>query len=257
MSERRPSLQFMFGDSDQNALVKLYDAIGAASVEFPPLPRTATGQVGKDRKFKYAPYHKVVQCIKRPLAEKGVSFIQPIHTEQDGKVSVTLIVTGHGAAIESTLVFKQDSDPKVLGADITYHKRYQLTSFFGLEGDPDADDFEDDVIERKAVVVEKPVAAKPAEADKAEVVASKPEAAKVESKTEPSAEAAMKADKRPIGEKLTDAMKQLVWKMKDFDAFCKEHREEFPDFVSAARLPPEKQQRLYELLVLHKGVVPL
>lgn len=242
-----------FLETEPGSINKLYEAIGKASVNFPALPRTATGQVGKDRKFQYAPFHKVVACIKRPLAEQGVTFIQPLHTTEQGRVSLTLVVAGYGAAITSTLTFKQDTDPKVFGADTTYHKRYQLTSFFCLEGDPDADDFEDDVIERKAIPAEEKVVVKPAANDKTEALATKQEAT---TPVEKSTEEALKADKRPVGEKLTDAMKQLVWKMKDFDDFCRGYPEEFPDFHSAARLPPDKQQRLYELLVIHKGVAP-
>src|SRR5687767_6917774 len=138
-----------FAEQEPGAINKLYDAIGRASAVFPDLPRTATGRIGKngERSFQYAPYHKVVKCIRGTLADNGVSFMQPIHTEEDGKVSITLLVCGHGAAITSTLKFVQSNDPKVFGADTTYHKRYQLTSFFGLEGDPDADDFETDVAE--------------------------------------------------------------------------------------------------------------
>lgn len=269
----RDSLSFYENPSEPGTVNALYAAIGKASASFPDLPRTATGQIGKDRKFQYAPYHKVVKCIRGPLAENGVSFMQPIHSDGDGMVSITLLVCGHGAAIESTLRFKQSDDPKVFGADTTYHKRYQLTSFFGLEGDPDADDFETDLAEVAAKAT-KPVASKP-EAKKQDSstdvatggpsksgeVAKNPEAqskVSAESKSDEAAkalESVQKVDKRPIGEKLTDAMKQLVWKMADFDAFCKNYPEEFPDFVGAARLPPEKQQRLYELLVLHKGVV--
>lgn len=255
----RDSLNYLEQPGQEGAMNALYSAIGKASANFPDLPRTATGIVGNGRKFQYAPYHKVVKCIKGPLNEQGVSFMQPIHSTGDGFVSITLLVCGHGAAIESTLKFKQSDDPKVFGADTTYHKRYQLTSFFGLEGDPDADDFETDVAEI-AAKVSKPavVESKRAEESKTAVVESRPEPAKEVAKVETDKEtqAATKVDKRPVGEKLTDAMKQLVWKMSDFDNFCKQYPEEFPDFVGAARLSPEKQQRLYELLVLHKGVAP-
>lgn len=250
----RESLQFQFEDG---ALIsKLYEAIGKASVNFPPLPRTATGSVGKGRDFKYAPYHKVVQCIKTPLAEQGVNFIQVLHNEGEDKASLTLVVSGHGAAIESTLTFKQDTEIKDFGADITYHKRYQLTSFFCLEGDPDADDFEDGVVERKTLSIEKKTESKSAENDKADVVAAKQETKKVDVSVAETAKSVAKVDDRTAQEKLTDAMKQLVWKMSDFDNFCKQHPEEFPDFHGASRLPPYKMHRLYELLVLHKGVTP-
>lgn len=240
---------------EPGGLVKLYTAIGAASAALPDLPRNATGMIARGAKFSYAPYRTVVKCIKTPLAENGVTFLQPLHSEENGKVSITLLVVGHGAEIASTLKVDQDSDPKVFGANATYYKRYQLTNFFGLEGDPDADDFDLPVPESKPVVSQpKPEAPKPVAA---KVVETKPEAA-VENKgteTNPSV-AAIKADTRSIGEKLTDAKKQLCWEMADFDKFCKELPEEFPDFQSASRLSPEGKVKLYELLVLKKGVAP-
>lgn len=256
----------IFNESEPGGLNKLYEAIGKASAKFPDLPRTATGQVGKDRKFQYAPYHKVVRCIKPDLAEQGVTFLQPLHTEEDGKVSITLIVAGHGAVIASTLKFDKSPDVKVFGADSTYHKRYQLTAFFGLEGDPDADDFDDSVSEVTAKV-SKPVQIEPkrAESAPAKTVEVKRESTvennaapetRTEAKEASGTSKEVQKDTRSIGEKLTDAMKQLAWKMEDFDKFCKEYPEEFPDFVSAAKLPPAGKIKLYEMLVLYKKVAP-
>lgn len=267
MSEDKlPSLSYQ--ESQPGNLVNLYDAIGKASAAFPDLPRTATGMISKERKFQYAPYHKVVRCIKPCLSENGVGFVQPIHTETEGTVSITLLVFGHGGTIASTLKFKQNTDPKVFGADCTYHKRYQLTSFFGLEGDPDADDFEDSVVERK-VEVAKVVQTQSKGTDDSKNVSleTKQETAVTNGKAKDSdnppaqtntnsATSEVQKDTRPISAKLTDAMKQLVWKMEDFDKFCKEHTSEFPGFISASKLAPEGKQKLFDMLVLHKGVSP-
>lgn len=260
MNENKlPSLSYQ--ENEPGNLVNLYAAIGKAAAVFPDLPKTATGQAGT-RKFQYAPYHKVVACIKKPLTDNGVWFVQPLHTEDNGIVSITLLVFGHGGTIASTLKFKQNEDPKVFGADCTYHKRYQLNSFFGLEGDPDADDYDSSVVETTAKV-SKPVQAESKPAEKptaksmevANEVKTKDVKVATESSETPKASEVQK-DIRPIGQKLTDAMKQLVWKMEDFDAFCKEHSSEFPGFISAAKLPPEGKQKLYDMLVLHKGVAP-
>ena len=48
-----------YQESEPGAMTKLYAALGNAMANFPDLPRTATGQISKDRKFQYAPYHKV------------------------------------------------------------------------------------------------------------------------------------------------------------------------------------------------------
>ena len=256
----------IFNEEAPGNLMSLYAAIGKASAAFPDLPRTATGQIGPTRKFQYAPYHKVVKCIKPALTENGVSFLQPLHTVEDGKVAITLIVAGHGAVIASTVKVDQDKDPKVFGANATYFKRYQLTNFFGLEGDPDADDFDSPVLEN-STKVSKPVQTEPkrTEETKTEILAVKHEPkaedaktaeARIETPKASVSASTVQKDVRSIGEKLTDAMKQLLWKMEDFDKFCKEHPQDFPEFISAAKLSPDGKNKLYELLVLHKGVAP-
>lgn len=248
---------------------KLYDAITAASAEFPPLPRTSTGIVGNGRKFQYSPYHKVVECIRPSLAKFGVGFLQAVHTDVEGHVSLSLIVTGHGAAIYAKMQFPRNPDIKVFGAELTYNRRYQLTAFFGLEGDPDADDYDSDDVKQRPPVVNKVVeqpskaavvdsgaavaASKPATTEKPKPSAEKP----VESKAEPSAAAVAKVDKRPISEKLNDAMKQLNWEFKDFNKFCEEHPEQFPDFVSVTKLNNDGKVMLYEILVSEGKVIPL
>jgi hypothetical protein len=232
----------------------LLTAVGKASANFRPLPRTATGQVGKDRKFQYAPYHKVVECIKPQLTEQNVSFVQILHNDNPSVACLTLVVSCPDGSLTSNLVFSKNPDIKLFGADVTYHKRYQLTSFFGLEGDPDADDFETPQVEIKPATV-KAEADKEVTPTKTEPVTAK-ETTPVAKSPEP-VKAAPSKDNRTVNEKLTDALKQLTWKISpDLDNFCKENSEVFPDFTSAAKLTAEQKEKLYKLLVEKKNVAP-
>jgi hypothetical protein len=233
----------------QGETSKLFDAIGTAMSAFKPLPRTATGSIAKGHTFQYAPLRKVVECIKTDLAKNSVSFMQALHTD-GANCAVTLIVAGHGASVTSTFCFPASNDPKKFGADSTYYRRYQLTSFFGLEGDPDADDFEDPVSEVKEIPVEKAVA-------KREEPSVVNEPVKGSDKPRDANPPAKKTEvPKNINDALIGAMKQLGWSMDDMNAFCREFPQHFPNFVKATALSEVGKATLLTLLGEHKKVAP-
>jgi hypothetical protein len=231
----------------QGETSKLFDAIGTAMAAFKPLPRTATGSIAKGHTFQYAPLRKVVECIKTDLAKNSVSFMQALHTD-GANCAVTLIVAGHGASVTSTFCFPASNDPKKFGADSTYYRRYQLTSFFGLEGDPDADDFEDPVSEVKEIPVEKT-------SSKEVVKEAQNEGVKASDKATHQDKPA-NSNKVPasVNDALIGAMKQLGWSMEDMNAFCREFPQHFPNFVKATALSEVGKATLLTLLGEHKGV---
>jgi hypothetical protein len=233
----------------QGDTAKLFEAVGKAMNKMRPLPRTATGSIAKGHTFQYAPLRKVVECIKADLHSEGVSFMQALHTD-DNNCAVTLIVGGHGASVTSTFCFPSSNDPKKFGADSTYYRRYQLTSFFGLEGDPDADDFEDPVSSVQEIPVEKVVAKEPVKEVKNEV-------AKESDKT-PHQNKPANSNKVPasVNDALIGAMKQLGWSMDDMNAFCREFPQHFPNFVKATALSEVGKATLLTLLGEHKKVAP-
>jgi hypothetical protein len=233
----------------QGDTAKLFEAVGKAMNKMRPLPRTATGSIAKGHTFQYAPLRKVVECIKADLHSEGVSFMQALHTD-GSNCAVTLIVGGHGASVTSTFCFPSSNDPKKFGADSTYYRRYQLTSFFGLEGDPDADDFEDPVSEVKEIPVEKAVA-------KREEPSVVNEPVKGSDKPRDANPPAKKTEvPKNINDALIGAMKQLGWSMDDMNAFCREFPQHFPNFVKATALSEVGKATLLTLLGEHKKVAP-
>lgn len=266
------SLQFLETPVSEGpaALTKLYEALYKVRAELPALPKTATGYVGK-REIQYAPYRKVWDCIKTAVAKHGITVLQPLHSEDAETASITLIIAGHGAAIHSRLSFKRHADIKEFGAEVTYNKRYQLTSFFCLEGDPDADDY--DVAESsnsnpvREVVPDSAQLQKRANeptprhsggpngngksssepASSGDAVSPAPKAAK---------DTAKASAPRSIGDRLTDVKQQLGWELSDFEDFCKKFPEDFPNFVSVIKLPAPQKEKLLELVVKHTGAAP-
>lgn len=233
---------------------KLLEAIGKASEKFLPVPKSADGQIGTQR-FKYAPYHMVMRCIRPELQNQGVTITQPLSTSE-GKAVSTLLVSGHGAIIISIFEFtgkyeritkdgRTVEDPQEFGKNSTYYRRYQLQSFFGLEGDKDADDPD---VEAEAHVAKAPVEQKPKQ-ERVQTVATDSSQTKPVTEVQKSVE---KADLRSVNAKLTDAMKQLGWDMLKMNDFSGSLGFEGP----AIRLSDNDKLTLFNKLVELKGVVP-
>jgi hypothetical protein len=227
---------------------KLFDAIGKASKKFQPLPKNKPGQYG-NQKFDYAPYHTIRKCILNHLLDEGVTFIQPIHSEGTS-CAVTLIVSGHGSLIQTTLKFEMNSKPQDFGKESTYYRRYQLQSFFCLEGDKDADDLEDPISEVKEIPVEKVVAKReePATVNEPVKGSDKPRDSNIPSKkTEVP---------KSVNDALIGAMKQLNWEMPKMNDYCRSKPELFPNFVKATALSETGKATLLVTLAKEFDLAP-
>ncbi len=252
---------------------KLYEAIGKAMSKLEGIPKNKAGRKG-NQTFKYAPYHVLRTALLGVLGPEGVSWIQPMHTDH-GKHAHTLIVSGHGASVISTIHFEaktfdkegnaEPEDPQEVGRVSTYMRRYQLQSFFGLEGDRDFDDDETSS-EKKTVntpnmvprsnvpdsagqkVVEK--------VDKGEVE-SKPSEIQTEAvKPEPVVSTLPKMDVKSANAKIYDCMKQLKWSMTDFAKYCEEKQDQLGEFHGPAKMTVDQKNMVINLLVTEKGCAP-
>lgn len=243
---------------------KLFEALAKAQAEFEAVPRDSAGQIGTNRSFKYADYATLTKCTRPSLTKNGIVLLQPLHYE-NGMAVTTTIIAGHGARIESSFSFKADPNPQEFGRHHTYYRRYQLQGILGLEGE-DADDARQENQKREQSSFTEPAAKpepKPAGKAKASptVVSESTTAAE---KTAPSAEKPAaepkpatngKPDNRPVNARIIDGMKQLSWKMDDLKAFYKEAIDK-KGFDKADNLPVDVKEKLYNLLVEQKGVIP-
>ncbi|AWZ48476.1 single-stranded DNA-binding protein [Clostridiaceae bacterium 14S0207] len=93
-------------------------------------------------KTKYAPLEEVINVIKEPLKENGLSYIQEPMSEDGVTVSVvTTIMHESGEWIESNPLKLKNEKPTAQGSgsSITYARRYQLTSMLGIASEDDDD----------------------------------------------------------------------------------------------------------------------
>ena len=272
---------------------KLYEALAKAQAEFAPVPKLDDGQVGNDRKFKYAGYATLMKCVRPALAANGIALIQPLHW-REGKAVTTTILAGHGASIQTSFAFNADymkvnkfnekkDDCQEFGRAHTYYRRYQLQSILGIEGDDDADalpdpkeraQFQEKAPEQKAPEKKE---TKPAAAPKAPTVSAEPKSAPVDSNPQPSAkpsdgstngaatstpsngESATRAipelDNNQLNALITSGMKQLGWRLIKLREFYGEHVD--PEgFDTADNMPLDKKRMLHAQMVKRHNVAP-
>ena len=99
-------------------------------------------------KSRYSDLASVMEAIRKPFADNGLSFIQA-PAFADGKVSITTrIMHSSGQWIESTLdVPVAKNDAQAVGSAISYGKRYALQSMAGV---PSIDDDGEAAVNRQA-----------------------------------------------------------------------------------------------------------
>lgn len=115
------------------ALAKFQAAVPRIDLDREVEVSTKTG--GK-YKFKYATFANIIDKIKQPLSDNGLSFTQLVN--EDGGVT-TILMHSSGEYISSTLVIKGENTPQGIGSTITYSKRYALSSILGICADDDDD----------------------------------------------------------------------------------------------------------------------
>ncbi len=246
---------------------KLFEELAKAQAEFVAVAKTATGQIGKERKFKYADYTTLMRCVRPALVKHGIALMQPLHTDGESKPISTTILAGHGATMIASMAFDGDlSNPQEFGRHHTYYRRYQLQALLGLAGDDDADDppLTGEGTQESPVKVAE---SKPAPKARSASAESKPAAAKTpepetsaapsEASPSPAEEkpAPAAADTRSLNEKLVDAMKQKDWKMSDMRDFYKKHVDK-KGFEKPDQLTVEQKQVLLQNLYQIAGVIP-
>lgn len=90
-------------------------------------------------KSKYADLAAVVEAIKKPLTEHGLSYSQGTDIDEQGGVIVeTLLMHKSGEWIEGRLrMMPVKADPQGIGSCITYARRYGLQAIVGVPADDD------------------------------------------------------------------------------------------------------------------------
>lgn len=94
------------------------------------------GKISKDStnpffKSKYFDINKLLEHVEPILQDKGLLILQPIIDS----VVVTQIIDSETAEMVSSSLEIKQSDPQKKGIEITYYRRYTLSSLLGLQAE--------------------------------------------------------------------------------------------------------------------------
>ena len=124
-------------------ITALCEALSKAQGAFPGVRKT-----GKNphRNSEYATLDDVITAIREPLAANGLSFVQPLRSDDDGVYLLeTRIMHTSGEWISSHLAIPEFEANRgmnglqAFGAALTYVRRYALTSMLGINAETDND----------------------------------------------------------------------------------------------------------------------
>jgi hypothetical protein len=118
-----------------DTIASLAAALNKAQAEMSGAKKSAKNPFFKSN---YANLEEVINCVKEPFADNGLSFVQfPI--SGDGVAGVeTIIMHESGEFISGEFLLKcSKNDPQGMGSAITYARRYGLQSACGIPSEDD------------------------------------------------------------------------------------------------------------------------
>lgn len=125
---------------------ELAAALAKAQGAFPSIEKNRTVTVktktGGSYKFAYATLDNIVDGIRKPLSENGLSYVQAIITSDREMLCETMLMHSSGQFLTTQLPVKfssSENNAQALGSAITYAKRYSLTAMLGIVADEDDD----------------------------------------------------------------------------------------------------------------------
>lgn len=125
----------------QTDLISAAFAKAQGQFKQPELNRTA--KIQKDGKLlyetQYADLNQCIECIRKALSDNELSFTQTTEPGPQGWLLVLTLRHSSGQTLKSFLPINVTGSPQVIGGQLTYFKRYQISAFFGLAADFDDD----------------------------------------------------------------------------------------------------------------------
>jgi hypothetical protein len=127
---------------DQNGA--LYGALAKAQGEMSNPIKNREVSVKSDKgsyKFAYATLDSILDIVRAPLAKHGLSFTQTLERREDGMVMCLRLYHAGGASISTSMPIDSARVARMqeLGSLMTFARRYQVASFFGLAAEEDDD----------------------------------------------------------------------------------------------------------------------
>jgi len=118
---------------------ELAKALTAAQKNFKPVPKTKTGQVGNNRKYKYADLADVLGMALPILNTEGIFFSQTFKRENDKLYLTTRLAKGAEVLEDAGLLIPEALSNQELGMRLTYLRRYSASTVLGISTEDDTD----------------------------------------------------------------------------------------------------------------------
>ncbi len=122
---------------------ELASALAKAQPRFGQIRRTKTVKVrtktGGEYTFSYAPLEAVIDAVRVPLAEVGLSLIHPLETTETHVHAGAMLLHSSGQWIEDVIAVPRPPAMQELGSILTYLKRYCTQGVLGVQADDDDD----------------------------------------------------------------------------------------------------------------------
>ena len=91
-------------------------------------------------KNRYADLAAVLDAIRKPLADNGLSYIQAVTTTERGMAIGTRLLHASGQWLQTLTPMKVENEGnQAIGSAITYGRRYALSAMLGIVSDDDDD----------------------------------------------------------------------------------------------------------------------
>ncbi len=125
---------------------QLFAALAAAQGEFPAIEKNREVVIRSDKgnyAFRYADLEQILAKTRPALSKNGIALFQVIGMRGDDATLRCELVHASGGRLVSELTIPGPTsvrDPKQFGAQVTYFRRYMVTSMLGVAADDDLDD---------------------------------------------------------------------------------------------------------------------
>lgn len=125
------------------SIKELAAALSKAQGEFPTIAKNKTAKVpmkaGGQYSYRYADLADVISATAPVLSRNGLGISQ-VPTISNGKLVLeTTLMHSSGEWISSEYPLATHDRPQEMGSEITYGRRYTMTSVLGIHGDEDDD----------------------------------------------------------------------------------------------------------------------